>query len=196
MCYLSFAFVINVRLDQTLQACSSRAPTTTVPFRVATLGRPFGHTMRRALRYSGKVPRKSQGESRHHLPLQISTDSDDEMQVVRSSTYSPTSSSIISHLSGVFLELRSSASSLDKYSTSDYGSMSSSSTPAQFQRMDSDVQVQQTPISSPPESTNRQSQLVYEVHRVERHSKSDPHPPEVSILDSLPSSSPSSQEHN
>lgn len=180
---------MTILIDQTLEAYGG------VTSRVATLphGRPLGHSKRKSLRYSREILRKSQEEMRHHLPLQISiesTDSDDEMQVIlrqRSSTYSSTSS-LFNRLSGPFVDLRSSIGSLDKYSTSDYGSMSSSSTPTHL-IMDSDLEVKQTAVSSPTAFTKRKSQLLFEIHRA----MYDLQPPEVSISDS---SSLSSQKYD
>ena len=189
-------------IDQTLEAYGTRALTSVVNSGVATLtrGRPLGHSMRKSLRYSQGMSRNSRGE-RQRPPSQISvgsTGSNDEMHVVlrqRAGTYSPTPSSA-SRLSGTFLELRSdriSASSMDDYS--DRSSMSSSSTLTNIS-MASDVQVTQPLVSSPQAATKRQSQLALEVHRADRHSKSELRPvtPEVNILDPSTSSSVSSQD--
>lgn len=162
-----------------------------------TRGRPLGHSMRRSLRYSQGTPRNSRGELRHRPPSQVSvssTGSNDEMPVVlrqRAGAYSPTPST--SRLSGTFLELRSnrvSAGSLDEYS--DRSSVSSSSTLTNVS-MASDVQQQP---HSPQPATKRMSQLTREVHRADRHSKTDLQPatPEVNILEPSTSSSTSSQD--
>ena len=190
-------------IDQTLEAYGTRALTSVVNSGVATLtrGRPLGHSMRKSLRYSQGISRNSRGEIRQRPPSQISvgsTGSNDEMHVVlrqRAGTYSPTPSSA-SRLSGTFLELRSdriSASSMDDYS--DRSSVSSSSTLTNIS-MASDVQATQPAISSPQPATKRQSQLALEVHRADRHSKSELRPvtPEVNILEPSISSSVSSQD--
>ena len=196
MCF----FWVPFSVDQTLEAYGSRALTSVVTSGVATLtrGRPLGHSMRRSLRYSQGTPRNSQTELRRRPPSEISigsTGSTDEPIILRqrAGTYSPTPSS--NRLSGTFLELKSnrvSVGSLDE--CSDRSSVSSSSTLTSISLSSSD---HSPVVSSPQQTTKRQSQLALEVRRADRNSKTDMPllPPEVSVLEPSPiSSSTSSQD--